>query len=215
MSIRIEVDLSGADEAARAMQDFRNALADRRGLHARMSVGVKQFTQDYLRKLKRHRTAERLGARPTGHHARSANVLEAEHDNEEARLVIPRNTGLGRAFGFVVLRPTGGRKWLTIPAHARTYGRGVRDFPEGTFQFTTLFANRPFAVMRFTKSGPGYQKGDVAYYLRKMVYQKQDPTLLPSDAAFREVGRRAALSYLSREVFGEPRGGISTGMPSA
>lgn len=207
--------MTGTDEAARAMQDFRNALADRRPMHARMAVGVKHFTQDYLRKLKRHRTAERLGAKPTQHYAKAANVLEAESDEEEGRLVIPRDTGLGRAFGFVILRPTGTRKWLTIPAHAKTYGRGVRDFPDGTFQFTTLFAHRAFAVMRFTRDGPGYARGDVAYYLRKQVYQKQDPKLLPSDAAWGEVARRAALTYLSREVYGEPQGGISKGMPDA
>lgn len=213
-ALTIQVTLAGLSEADMALQDLRNAIARRGPMHARMAVRGQQFTQDYLRNLNRHRSAERLGASPTGHHAKAAASVEARSDDDQALLVIPRRTGLGRAFSDVVIRPGSGRKYLTIPAHQTTYGRHVRDFAEDTFHFAAIKSWRVFLALVFT-SGP--YKGEVGYWLKREVKQKQDRTLLPSDEGYAGVARRASIEYLTNLIENPngPRGGTSSGMPSA
>lgn len=211
-ALTIKVTLAGVGETDMALQALRNAIARRGPMHARMAVRGQQFTQDYLRKLKRHRSAARLGAAPSGHMERSAAAVEAQHDEKEARVTIPRRTGLGRAFGDVIIRPGSGRTYVTIPAHQTTYGRSVRDFPEGTFKFAVIKSWRIFLAQVFV-AGP--YKGEVGYWLKREVRQKQDRTLLPSDEGYATVARRAAIEYLTSLDKGGPTGGASSGMPSA
>jgi hypothetical protein len=194
-ALTIQITLSGGSETDMALQALRNSLARRGPMHAVMAVRGKTFTQDYLRQQKRHRSAERLGATPSGHHAKAANSVEAASDDAEATIRIPRRTGLGRAFSDVVLRPGSGRKYLTIPGHAKTYGKSVRDFPEDTFKFAIIHSWRIFVVLMFAE---GPYKGEVGYWLKREVIQKQDRTLLPSDEGYAGVARRAAIEYLTQ-----------------
>lgn len=193
-ALQIQVTLSGLSEADRALQELRNAIARRGPMHARMAVRGQQYTQDYLRGLNRHRSAARLGATPSGHLEKAAAAVEAQSNDETALVTIPRRTGLGRAFGDVVIRPGSGRTYLTIPAHQATYGRSVRDFPEGTFKFVVIRSYRVFLAQVYAE---GPYKGEVAFWLKREVTQKQDRTLLPSDTGYAGVARRAAMEYLT------------------
>lgn len=219
----LTIETSGLGEGMAAAQAIRNALADRRPLHAELAGHALEFTRGYLRRLNRHKTAQRLGARPTNHYERSAMAIQGESDESGAILRIPRSTGLGRAFGFVVIRPTGGRKFLTIPASAETYGRQAGEWPEDTFYFATVRISRgPMPVLMWAADGGNHKKGEVAFWLRRAVYQKQDPTLLPSDEAYLKLGEQVLVAHIENLIDGaagngggEPYGGISTGMPSA
>lgn len=191
MSTRITVQVTGMDETAQVLQAIRSGLANRRGLHTAIAVPAQEFTQNYLLKMNRHRTAERLGARPTKFRQKNAKLIEADADDLAAYVRIPRSTGLGRAFHDVDLVPKNGKKYLTIPADARTYGKSVRQFPEGTFKFAILHAHRPFPVLLFKSDDK------VAYWLRKSVHQAQDRTLLPSDDAYSRIARTAAIDYIA------------------
>lgn len=197
----LTIDVSGMDEAAWMLQALHSGLANRGRLHAEMAVNALQATQQYLRSDTDHTTAQRLGATPTGFRAKSAQRITAASDDDAAILRIPRNTGLGRAFADLVIAPTNGRTYLTIPGCAETYGRGVRDFPEDAFDFAILHAHRPFPVLLWAADGGGHRKGDVAYWLRRKVLQKQDRTLLPSDDTYREIGRRTCVAYISNLVY--------------
>lgn len=225
-ALKIGIDLGGGSEAASAVQEMRNALSSRRGLHTHMAERVKRVTQKYLRQLNRHGSAERLGAKPTGHDAKAAAAVEAQSDEDAARVLIPRRTGLGRAFADVIIKPGSGKTYLTIPAHQLTYGRPVRSFPKGAFRFSVLHSWRTFACLMWVEDGSGHRAGEVAYWLRKEVSQKKDRTLLPSDELYAKEARYAALEYLSEQGgggdgSGGPRGlddiigGRSSAMPSA
>lgn len=171
------------------VQRLRSALGNRRSLHARVAVEAAEFTRQYLRKLNRHKTANALGAKPTQHHANAAKFIEADSDANAAYIRIPRSSGLARAFQDFVIRPGSGKKYLTIPADKRTYGRRAGEFPKGTLAFAmTLDTKKP--VLIFT-DGSG-----VAYFLRPVVKQKQDRTLLPSDKAYRQITRTVLADYL-------------------
>lgn len=193
--VGLQIQVTGYSDAIEDVEILARVLQNRSGMHARMAMDATQFVRDYLLQTPRHRTAERLGASPTGFRAKNAQALQATSDADQATIRIPRRTGLGRAFGDIVIVPGAGRTYLTIPNDPRTYGKSVRDFPEDTFKFAILQAHRPFPVLLFVSDGK------VAYWLRRRVTQKQDRTLLPSDDAMREVGRRAAVNYLASAVY--------------
>lgn len=197
-ALKIEVSISGVAAFDRDLQAFRNAIADRKPLHARMAVDAVKFTRDYLLADTDHKTANRLGAAPSGFRAKNAASVQPDSDDTQAMVRIPRRTGLGRAFGDVVLTPGSGRTYLTIPAHQTTYGKSVRDFPEDTFRFAVITSWRVFVALVFA-DGP--YKGEVGYWLKRTVTQKQDRTLLPTDQGYQEVGRRSALSYITSHIY--------------
>lgn len=198
-AVAVTVDISGLADNEAKLQQLRGTFAERSQMHAAMATDVAEFTREFLRKDARHATAQRLGARPTGFRTRAAKGVEAASDTTAAILRIRTATGLGRAFHDQVIVPGQGRTYLTIPASARTYGKGVRDFPEGTFKFAILYAHRVFPVLLFVEGG------EVAYWLRRKVIQRQDRTLLPSDAGWREVAKRSAAAYVWRVLSKTPR----------
>lgn len=199
--VGLTIDVRGIDDAEDTLQAVRMALANREPLHAKMATTATDFTREFLIGTPRHRTAERLGATPTGFRAKNARAIQPDWDIDAAIIRIPRSTGLARAFGDVVIEPKSGRKYLTIPDHAETYGKSVRDFPEGTFKFAILQAHRPFPVLVFAEDGGRHKKGDVGYWLRRKVTQKQDRSLLPTDGAYQEISRRVIVAYVANIVY--------------
>jgi hypothetical protein len=196
-ALTISVTLAGMGEVDMMLHELRNSLADRGPLHANMAVRGQQFTQAYLRGLNRHRSAGLVGASPSGFREKNAAVVEAQSDKDSALVVIPADTGLRRAFQDIVLQPGSGRTYLTIPAHQETYGKSVRDFPEDAFRFAVLESFRTFVTLMWREDGGGHKAGEVAYWLKRQVTQKQDRTLLPSDEGYAEIGRRGAVEYLT------------------
>ena len=195
MSQSVDIQITGLAESASSLRALSSALANRVPLHQAMAADAVEFTRAYVAGSARHATAQRLGAKPTGFRERAAKTIEPASTAEAAIIRIPRKTGLARAFGDIVLVPQNGRKYLTIPAMAETYGRSVRDFPEGTFVFSILAAHRQFAVLRWREDGGKHRKGDVAYWLRRSVTQKKDRTLLPDSEDLATVAIDAASRY--------------------
>jgi hypothetical protein len=181
ISIKADADL---------VQSLRNGLANSAGLHAAIANDEELFYQKYVSSLNRHKTATGLGAKPTEHHAKAAKRIEGESNEDAAYVRIPRATGLGRAFRDLNITPKAGKKYLTIPAHASTYGKRVGEIPESVS--FAIVGGRHRALV-FTS---GANKGSVAYWLRTSVLIKQDRTLLPSDAATTAVAAQSAKAYL-------------------
>jgi len=204
--VPLTIEVRGIDEAAWTLQALRSTLANRAPLHAALAVEAGNFTRDYLRTTPRHKTAQALGATPTGFREKSAQKISAVSDADGAVLRIPRTTGLGRAFGDVTITPRPGRTYLTIPAHKETYGRGPRDgFPTGAFDFVIYqAAGGPCPALVWAETSGGHMKGDVAFWLRRSVTQKQDRTLLPSDAGYRDLGRRTCVAYIANFIYQTP-----------
>ncbi len=200
----LEIEVRGIDDSDFRLQAVRRALANREPLHAKMATKATQLTRDYLISDTDHKTAQRLGATPTGFRAKNARAVQADWDNDAAIVRIPRSTGLGRAFSDITIEPKSGRKYLTIPDHAETYGRSVRDFPEGTFEFAIFAGTRPSPVLIFAEDGGRHLKGQVGYWLRKTVTQKQDRTLLPFEEDYREISRQAIVAYIANLVYYAP-----------
>jgi hypothetical protein len=193
-ALTITVDIRGASAAMAQVQEVRNALTHRGPLHGQMALDVRDYTRQSLAQDTRHTTAAKLGATPTGHRKKSGAGIEAVGTDAEAILRIPRDTGLGRAFGDVNIAMRG--KMLTIPASAATYGKTARDFPQGVLKPGVAQGRFPALVFAAT--------GEPAFWLVRKVHQRQDRTLLPSDEGFASAAQRSAELYLRKIIKASP-----------
>lgn len=187
--IEITVTTSGPDQAAIAAARLANPAA----LHTRMATAGERFLKQYGRATAQgeHDTANRLGARPTGHLEDAYSRVESAGDSSAARLFIPAASRLRAAFGAYTVRPGAGKKYLTIPVAAEAYGRRA-----GTVD-----------GLIFMRVGPrkqpvlGKPDGDriTTYYL--LVTEAtipEDPGLIPFADIYAE-GTDAAEKYLLEE----------------
>ena len=187
-------------------EDFRQlaeALGSTRDLNKVIATGAAQVTEDYLIALNsgRHPTAERLGARPTQHYAKSARALEYGFDDKEAYLELPAWTGLSRAFGPVDITPKNGKKYLTIPAHRLSYGRSAREFKNLKF----VNFGKAAALVAEAEST---MKPVVMYWLVEGVTIPQDRTVLPSDELYGQAIEEGAGEWL--EIIIAENGGLTS-----
>jgi hypothetical protein len=185
VSLNISINMDSV-----TLQALRNGIADRANLHKAVAGDAEILYKDYVSKLNRHKTANQLGANPTKHHEKAAARIESGYDRDAATIRIPADTGLGRAFRDITLKPGSGKTYLTIPAHATTYGVPARLVPHD-MRFA-IVGGRHSALM-FT-SGP--DAGSVAYWLRRSVTQKRDATLLPDEEAIQKIASAAARNYI-------------------
>jgi len=174
-AITINVDTT----AATAVIDrLRGGLSRRREMNGKIAADLEGFVKAYGRRISpnRHRTAERLGARPTNHLFRAYAAIESASDDESAILRVPRASRLRAAFGEYVVTPQGGKKYLTIPAHPDAYGRRAGEFDD--LVFARIGPRMTPALIRETRTGEGFE---VMFFLTRKATIKEDRTLLPFD----------------------------------
>ncbi len=197
-------------------------LGDSRGMHEFIGREILGMVHDYLQQLSRskHTTAENLGATPSGFLGRIADGLHVTADSQAAVLGIPSpgagDGAMGRAFHDVTIHPTGGRKFITIPLIAEAYNQrayrvqglvpivtGTGDSAKGVLMMPGPGSSRTYEGRRY--SGPdkfkrttvtGGSVGTAWYLLVAVVHQKQDRSLLPSDAAFEQAAKLGVDHYL-------------------
>ena len=220
--IQIEVRAVGSGAAVRRLVE---RLEDRRGMHSRIAVEAEKFTKKFVSALPDHATAQRLGAKPTGHLARAARGIESDATEQTARVRVPRASRLRAAFGTYVVRPGPGKKYLTIAQAAESYGRRAREI-EGLVPMRVGPMRQLVLARREDLSGPDprsrsvrVRKGERAKAARSFVIMyrlvteatiQEDRSLLPFDQ-LPEVARRVAAHYLFVLAGGKvrtPGGGV-------
>jgi hypothetical protein len=185
--IQIEVRAAGSAAAVRRLVE---RLEDRRGMHGRIAMEAEKFTKKFVSALPDHATAQRLGAKPTGHLARAARGIESDATEQTARVRVPRASRLRAAFGTYVVRPGPGKKYLTIAQAAESYGRRAREI-EGLVPMR-VGPMRQLVLARKSEGGEGLT---VLYRLVTEATIPEDRSLLPLDQ-LPEVARRVAAAYL-------------------
>lgn len=153
---------------------------------------------------RRHFTASRLSATPTGFLEKAARKTVFRADAQHGEVVIP-SPGFSRAFHDVTIVPDG-KPYLTIPNHAHAYGKKaveLRSFGWMIFRPPARGARRDKESKRFDKYQDllmGSRDGETVclYLLKKRVRQRQDRSLLPSDAAISTTASRAMISEINR-----------------
>lgn len=185
MSLQVTIEFRGDAELAA----LTAALEDRQGLNRRVAQDALLFIRKFgaSKSQGEHRTATRLGAKPTGHLVDAYRGIESEHDDQGAALLVPRASRLRAAFGDHTITPKNSR-YLTLPVHRDSYGRRAREFND-------LFALRvgpkkSLVLARTDASG----NLETMYFLATSVNIKEDASLIP----FEEIYEGAADSV---EVF--------------
>ena len=184
----MKVELVITNEAAPILAQLIANLDDPTVIHRAMASRTERLIRDYLRKIskERHRTAQNLGARPTGALERAAESPEGHGDRNTASVTIKPAHLFARVFGDVTISPQDGRKYLTIPVHPLAYGRRAREFAD--LIFLRVGPRKTAVLARRAANG-----GLITYYvLVRGVRQKQDRTLLPSDGAILDEMEAAA-----------------------
>ena len=140
----------------------------------------------------RHRTASRLGARPTGHLEKGAARITSHATADRATVRVPI-AGIARAFRDLEIRPVNA-KALTIPVSAAAYGHRVRELARMGW---SSFRPKGHDVLMGRRNG-----GDAEplYALKKRVVVRQDRTLLPSDEAVSAAINKACAAYVKYEL---------------
>lgn len=191
ISYDIEVDLGGLDLAG-----FAASLQDRGILHARLAGDAEIFLREVAPSIvgRNHRTADRLGARRTGHLEDAFQAIEGVSSEQDARLLIPRASRLRAAFGSYVVKPVNGGKAITIPVHPDAYGRRAREFAD-LFLMNTGPGKTPVlarrvegkkdqslrAAPRARRRARRFTTAEILYLLVDQVEIPEDRNLIPFD----------------------------------
>lgn len=162
----------------------------RRLLYSAAANGVAGLVRQYLRQLGswRHRSAQELGAQPTGILGKAATRTTFNATSEYGEVLIP-TPAVRRAFHDVEIRPRNS-KALTIPAAPEAYGKRA-----------AVLAALGWSIFRPRKKRflMGARPGDepkVLYYLVGRVHQPQDRSLLPSDEEINSTAAAAMMSVI-------------------
>ena len=183
------------------LQAMMNALgpSNRRRLN---TVGAKALEVEVRRHVTRyvparHRTANELGGKATGHYRKGLAGVAGHATAQGGEVVIPI-AGISRAFHDIDLStPTRyGKSFYAIPKHAKSYGHTVGEMKSRGWK---IFRPGQKKILLGYKSKG--EKPVILFALAKHVHQRQDPTLLPtpescarvvSDAMTRSINERLA-----------------------
>jgi hypothetical protein len=136
----------------------------------------------------RHKTAQRLGATPTGYLERRAERIESTYTGSTATVILGGEAEIfARAFGPVTVRARSAKN-LTIPLIAEAYGRRAGEFSD-LFPITSSRGNK-LLVRRDGKLLKAY------YLLKPQVVLPEDRGLLPSDEQYTQVVEMAAQDFI-------------------
>lgn len=187
MSVKIKLDLTGLNSAQLA--ELEEAMADRAGLNAEVAAGAESFlkAKGAEKAAATHGSANRLGAKPTGHLEKAYQDITAESNAEGAYLLIPSDSRLRAAFGpYSLDTPTAtGKEYYTIPVSGAAYGRRAGEF---TDLFPLRVGPRQTPILARDLGGG---RLETMYLLTKHIDVEEDPTLIPFDALLEEASTRA------------------------
>lgn len=193
-------------EIPEALQRFSRLVkpAGRRMLFSAAGNAVSNLINAHLKRIAptRHRSANRLGATPTGH-LEQRPTFHATSNYAEVVIPIP---GINRAFKDLTITPKDA-PFLTLPLNAVSYGKRA-----ATVRSLGYVLFRPPAKGAHKADGKRYDRykdllmgvpqggGEAVplYLLKKRVEQRQDRTLLPSDAEIAKAASGAIMDMLDR-----------------
>lgn len=174
--------------------DFTSA-AGRRSMFERAAYAVANLVRRHILRIApaHHITAARLGAQPTEFFGKAARRTTSRATSNYG-LVEIGSAGFSRAFREVTIRPTNGRRWLTIPKSAGSYGHTVKEM-RSHFGWKIYRPGNARILM-------GVKDGERVplFALAEQVRQRQDRSLLPGDGAIGEAASAAAMREFSRQM---------------
>lgn len=188
------IQLVATETASPVLRGLIGALEDGTDLHRAIAAEAEVLTRDHIVEASRtrHKTAESLGAQPTGYLERAAEGVSSTGEKDAAIVILAGDVGgFARAFGDVTITPKKG-KFLTIPAKAAAYGKRAGEI-DG-LELIVFKRDDSFAMALGKRLESGTV--DVWYWLRRKVFQRQDRGLLPSEDQYLAAAELGAIHYL-------------------
>lgn len=163
-------------------------------LHKMLATAAEELTRTHVIGVarSRHATATRLGAKPTGFYSRAVDAIRSYADSTGAMVIID-HPGFARARKDVVLAPTGGRKFLTIPIHRQSYGKRAGEFSD---LFVRKARNGKLYLVRRTPGG----RIVALFLLQRSAKQAMDTSLLPTDKRYAKTAEATAVQMIRTQV---------------
>lgn len=183
------------DQAAPAVKAFIEGLKNRTPMNRMAANRVRNACREHLI-LRSLQVRNKLGAPTSGFWAKAArNVARAPITADQSGAIVSlEHPGLARAFGPVTIRPTGGKKFLTIPLIAAAYNKRA-------YRIKGLFPRIKKGASKGVLSKRGADGSIENWYaLVPQVNQKQDRTILPSDAALEAAAIEGVKDYATKLV---------------
>jgi hypothetical protein len=192
LGLKVAVESSAATGLLARLID---GLTDRTRLHQTLGTTLEKTTAAHLlaASRSRHKSARALGASPTGHLSRAAESVTHEADSDGVSIGIT-SPGITRAVRDLDIKPTGGRKYLTIPARKEAYGKRAGEI-DGLSFFRSKKTGT--AGLGITTGKGKERKLHVFYWLVKSVTVPQDRELIPSADQYRTAAAGAASTYVA------------------
>ena len=183
----------------------------RRNLFSAAANAVRILVRDHLsaQSARRHFTAANLGAMPTGILEKAAAKTTFHADQDHGEVVIP-TPAVARALGDVTIAA---QRWdyLTIPNNRFSYGKKTKELRSMGWSIFRPAAKgahmtsakgqhpRQFSEYQDVLMGTnGQEPVKSLYILKKRVTQRQDRSLLPSDADIGTAAARAMITEIRR-----------------
>jgi len=140
----------------------------------------------------RHTWADKLNGKATGHLTRGARLVTHSADADHGEVVIPI-PGISRALHDVTLTPKRWN-WLTIPTHGAAYGHRVAELRR--MGWKVIFKPKGHDILMGKRDKK--DKAITLYALKKSLTQRQDRSLLPSDADISSTISSAMIAEIMR-----------------
>jgi hypothetical protein len=147
----------------------------------------------HLRRLNNERPNQ-LGGKRTNFYASAARGTSYSVISDTEVTVSIAHVGIRQRFFGGKIVPTGGRKFLTIPAAAEAHGKRAREFSDLEVVFG--MGGRPIGLAR--KAQGKRQFGTILFRLVRSVNQRPDPSVLPDKATIAAACTAAGKSHIER-----------------
>ena len=197
------------------LQALLNALgtSNRQRLNAVGAKALEVKVRSHVARVSagRHRTAAALGGKQTGHYRKGMRGIAGHATANGGEVVIPI-AGISRAFHDIDLStPTRfGKNFYAIPKHKESYGHTVAEMRRRGWTFfrppeegAKLISRKPRRFDRYKNCLMGSKNGGdpvILFILAKHVRQRQDPSLLPSQAECANVVSSAMTESINRRI---------------
>ena len=159
-------------------------------LHSEIAAEISETVRGHLRRyaLDHHKTASKLGARPTGNLENAKVTASSGSDGATVTVAAP---GIRRALGPLTIKPKY-KQALTIPVAALAYGRTVAYLKA---QGVNVFRPKGKNYLAY-KENPKSKFSTVLYILAKRATLRHEPGLLPRRETLAANAAEAARDYI-------------------
>jgi hypothetical protein len=204
VSILIQTD----DQATKVVAEVRDALS-RDDVKRVMGRAIVQALKAHFNRLDVERANSLGGGRTHFYRRASSGVQQPEMLSDGLKVSINKTGIAQRYFGGTITagQSGSGKKFLTIPARAEAYGKRAGEFHNLRVLFgaggkPVALVERDAAAVQRTRKGIFKERGEVGggifFWLVKSVFQKPDPSVLPTADEMVTPALNAATAYMQR-----------------